>query len=324
MMEHGVKIDGETATYFEAPASLQDLTRARAALETIRSITDSLVTLGVLDAPAEAPLPDAEIRRVDGGILEQYETALQSEREDERVAHMAANDLRRVFLSDKEIQNTGTDKETWEIAVTRASQIRKRLNDDHPATDLFDTTSELKRARDQLLILAATFVSPEHGFDDEEKLILAAVTAAKRGMSPWTLGERVTNAEKAAADLRIDLGNVKTERDAAVRAWNEQTAKVTELSDANEHARRVFDEIQDTMTDITDSRDRWKERALAAERGQPGRFSNPTPPADEPAPEIVDRARCTGANDCPAVDHIEGCYGESWTRRSNPTEGTDK
>lgn len=357
----GITVASGTLETLPVPMSLQDLTRARAALETIRSITDSLVTLGVLDAPAEAPILDEEVRRVDGGILDQYEVALQSEREDERVAHMAANDMRRVFLSDREIQNTGTDQETWEIAVVRASQLRKMLNDSHPVTDLMDNGAALKLARDQALFLAATWCAEDHGYSDEQELILSAIAAAKRGWTPWKLGERVTNAEKAEKELRIDLGNVKEERDAAIRAWNEQTVKAAGLSDANEHARRVVDEQQTTIEELKASRDRWKastdeleqqleamtrsasewkERAEAAERGQPGRFSNPTPPADGIAvggavvasggwccpadqvpPELLE---CTGGSECPAAVHATGCYSETWTRAVSKDEGTDE
>lgn len=301
------------------PMSLQDLTRAKAALETIRAVTDSLVVLGVLDAPAEAPIPDADPGSVSvsPGILERYETALRETRDDEIIATRAANDMRRVFLSDREIQNTGTDQETWEIAVTRAGQIRDQLDDlGSPGLEIMNVIeglkAQLKGARKQLLTLAATFLDPDRIFADEEAIILAALTATKRGMSPWKLGERVTNAEKAETELRVDLGNVKEERDAAIRAWNEQTVKAAGLSDSIERYKSRETVLEETIA-------LWKGRAEAAERGQPGRYSNPTPPADAPAPEVT---VCIGEPDCPFPGHEGGCpdRDESWTRRSNRTE----
>lgn len=118
---------------------------------------------------------------------------------------------------------------------------------------------ELTRARNELLILAATFVSPEHGFDDEEKLILAAVTAAKRGMSPWLLREKVELLEE-----------IRAERD--------------ELDATNRQLRGELDRANAAVIELEEDRTAWKIRARQAERGQP-KFSRPSPPADEPKDE---------------------------------------
>lgn len=260
---NGFRIEENQFTTEEISAG--QIEQARRAIARFHEIRRTMIALGVMD---EDPAPSST-RVVDEGLLQRYEQELTDARMQTIVAARAANDMRRVFLSDKEIQNAESDPESWEIAVTRAGQIRVKLDEvsGHPGLEIMTAVDEVKqefadleanlqRARSELLILAATFVSPEHGFDDEEKLILTAVTAAKRGMSPWLLREKVELLEE-----------IRAERDELIATNRQHMARVSELERQVEH---------------------WKGRAQTAERGQP-KFSRPvSPPVEDTDAPVED------------------------------------
>lgn len=122
----GVRIDGTTVTRLEAPVSLSQLQRMRSALDTIRSVTEALVVLGVLDAPEAAPLPPA----VDQGILDRYESELGKSRDEIRASASRSDSLAvtltaiaRTFLSGEE--NEGMEDhapEIWATALNRSAR----------------------------------------------------------------------------------------------------------------------------------------------------------------------------------------------------------
>lgn len=242
--------------------SVGQIEQARRAIARFHEMRRTMIALGVID---EDPAPSAP---VDEGLLLRYEQELTDARANSVVAARAANDMRRVFLSDKEIQNAESDPESWEIAVTRAGQIRSQLDQvtgtpgleimtsvDEVKREIATLEADLQRVRSELLILAATFVSPEHGFDDEDKLILTAVTAAKRGMSPWMLREKVELLEE-----------IRAERD--------------EIHATNKQLRGELDRANAAVAELEEDRTAWKIRARQAERGQP-KFSRPVSPPVE-------------------------------------------
>jgi hypothetical protein len=164
---------------------------------------------------------------------------------------------------------------------------------------------DLQRARSELLILAATFVSPEHGFDDEDKLILTAVTAAKRGMSPWVLREKVELLEEIRAerdslsaaynafrdlDLRTDaphnsdcaLFNEPAERARPCTCKNRRssTEKILEIAAERDELEAANRQQTARVSELERQVEHWKVRAQTAERGQP-KFSRPVPPPVE-------------------------------------------
>lgn len=275
--------------------SAEQIEQARRAIARFHEMRRTMIALGVID---EDPAPSAP---VDEGLLQRYEQELTDARMSTLVAARAANDMRRVFLSDKEIQNADSDPESWEIAVTRAGQIRDQLNEvsGHPGLEIMTVIEEVKRnlqrARNELLILAATFVSPEHSFDDEEKLILTAVTAAKRGMSPWLLREKVELLEEIRAE-RDDLSAAyEAFRDLDLLTDGPHDSDCALFNEPAARARPCTCKSRQSLTARVSELERqvehWKERARTAERGQP-KFSRPVSPPveDTDAPEPKDES----------------------------------
>lgn len=292
---NGFRIEENQFTTEEISA--EQIEQARRAIARFHEIRRTMIALGVMDEDLAPSSP----RVVDEGLLQRYEQELTDARMQTIVAARAANDMRRVFLSDKEIQNAESDPESWEIAVTRAGQIRDQLNEvsGHPGLEIMTVIEEVKRhlqrARNELLILAATFVSPEHGFDDEEKLILAAVTAAKRGMSPWLLREKVELLEEIRAE-RDDLSAAYSaflDRDLRTDAPHKSDCAL--FNEPAARARPCTCKSRQSLTARVSELERqvehWKERARQAERGQP-KFSRPVSPPveDTDAPEPKDES----------------------------------
>ena len=139
-LQSSVRIEGDRFTTEEISA--EQIEQARRAIARFHEIRRTMIALGAID---EDPAPSST-RVVDEGLLQRYEQELTDARTNSVVAARAANDMRRVFLSDKEIQNAESDPESWEIAVTRAGQIRDQLNDlGSPGLELMIAIEEVKR-----------------------------------------------------------------------------------------------------------------------------------------------------------------------------------
>lgn len=140
-LQSSVRIEENQFTTEEI--SVGQIEQARRAIARFHEIRRTMIALGVMD---EDPAPSSP-RVVDEGLLQRYEQELTDARTNSVVAARAANDMRRVFLSDKEIQNAESDPESWEIAVTRAGQIRDQLNEvsGHPGLEIMTVIEEVKR-----------------------------------------------------------------------------------------------------------------------------------------------------------------------------------
>lgn len=137
---NGFRIEENQFTTEEISA--EQIEQARRAIARFHEIRRTMTALGVMDEFTPAP---SSTRVVDEGLLQRYEQELTDARMNTIVATRAANDMRRVFLSDKEIQNAESDPESWEIAVTRAEQIRDQLDELSPGLDLMVSIEEVKR-----------------------------------------------------------------------------------------------------------------------------------------------------------------------------------
>lgn len=138
-LQSSVRIEGDRFTTEEISA--EQIEQARRAIARFHEIRRTMIALGAID---EDPAPSST-RVVDEGLLLRYEQELTDARMNTVVAARAANDMRRVFLSDKEIQNSG-DPESWEIAVTRAGQIRDQLDElGSPGDELITVIEEVRR-----------------------------------------------------------------------------------------------------------------------------------------------------------------------------------
>lgn len=242
-LQSSVHIEGDRFTTEEISA--EQIEQARRAIARFHEIRRTMIALGVIDADP-----------VDAGVLQRYEQELTDARMETIVAARAANDMRRVFLSDKEIQNSESDPESWEIAVTRAGQIRDQLNElGSPGLELMTVIEEVKRERNDLRAAYEEFRDRDLLTDAPHNSDCALFNEPAERARPCTCKNRRSSTEKI-----LEIAAERDELDASNR---QQTARVAELERQVEH---------------------WKERAQTAERGQP-KFSRPSPPADEPKDE---------------------------------------
>lgn len=245
--------------------SAEQIEQARRAIARFHEMRRTMIALGVID---EDPAPSAP---VDEGLLQRYEQELTDSRTTAIVAARAANDMRRVFLSDKEIQNSESDPESWGIAVTRAGQIRSQLDQvtGTPGLEIMTAVDEVKREIAELEAEKADLSSAYNAFRDLElrtdaphKSDCALFNEPAERARPCTCKNRRSSTEKVL--------EIAAERDELEAANRQHTARVSELERQVEH---------------------WKVRAQTAERGQP-KFSRPVSPPveDTDLPEPKDES----------------------------------
>ena len=266
---NGFRIEENQFTTEEISA--EQIEQARRAIARFHEIRRTMIALGVID---EDPAPSST-RVVDEGLLQRYEQELTDARMQTIVAARAANDMRRVFLSDKEIQNSESDPESWEIAVTRAGQIRVKLDEvsGHPGLEIMTAVDEVKQEFADLEAEKADLSAAYNAFRDLDlrtdaphKSDCALFNEPAARARPCTCKNRRSSTEL--------LEEIRAERD-ELDATNKQ------LRGERNRAHAAIDELEQQLTE-------WKERARTAERGQP-KFSRPvSPPVEDTDAPVED------------------------------------
>ena len=176
-LHSSVRIEGDRFTTEDISA--EQIEQARRAIARFHEMRRTMIALGVIN---EDPAPSAP---VDEGLLQRYEQELTDARMNTLVAARAANDMRRVFLSDKEIQNSESDPESWEIAVTRAEQIRSQLDQvtATPGLEIMTAVDEVKRE-------IATLEAEIAGLRGERDRANSAVVELEQELTEWKIRAR--------------------------------------------------------------------------------------------------------------------------------------